>query len=150
MLEHYTLLCSNWDLIFSSVLAHLCKTLVQQDFNSEKIVTETAGIWIYFHFLQSFLASDIFFKLQNWSTAINKDPLRSTPILASDKICLRQQFVIETGREILPQSILVPHFPSFCLSCGLLTDIVCSFQARISRVQLDLLQGESDNPVFFS
>lgn len=49
----------------------------------------------------------------------------------------------------MPESFCVSLFPCSCLSCRLLTDIVCSFQARISRVQLDLLQGESDNHVFF-
>lgn len=43
--------------------------------------------------------------------------------------------------------VLCPISP--CLSHYLLTDLVCSFQARISSVQLDLLQGESDNHVFF-
>lgn len=55
----------------------------------------------------------------------------------------------EAGIEVVPESLCVSHFPCSCLSCCLLTDIVCSFQARISRVQLDLLQGESDNHVFF-
>lgn len=48
-------------------------------------------------------------------------------------------------------SLRVPmclHLPWSCLSCCWLTDVVCSFQARISRVQLDLLQGESDNHIF--
>lgn len=67
----------------------------------------------------------------------------------ANTILTKLQFLRKTGREILPESFCVPHFPCSCLSCVLLTDIVCSFQARISRVQLDLLQGESDNHVFF-
>lgn len=55
----------------------------------------------------------------------------------------------EAGRETVPESSHVSHFPWSCLSCCWLTDVVCSFQARISRVQLDLLQGESDNHIFF-
>lgn len=56
----------------------------------------------------------------------------------------------EAGREMMvPESSHVSHFPWSCLSCCWLTDVVCSFQARISRVQLDLLQGESDNRIFF-
>lgn len=41
------------------------------------------------------------------------------------------------------------EFLCFSFLLLLLTDIVCSFQARISRFQLDLLQGESDNHVLF-
>ena len=45
---------------------------------------------------------------------------------------------------------IIPHGPSVhCIRRSILTDLVCSFQARIPRVQLDLLQGESANHDFF-
>lgn len=62
--------------------------------------------------------------------------------------CRDASVMKEAGRETVPESH-VSHFPWSCLSCCWLTDVVCSFQARISRVQLDLLQGESDNHIFF-
>lgn len=63
--------------------------------------------------------------------------------------CGDASVIKEAGRETVPESSHVSHFPWSCLSCCWLTDVVCSFQARISRVQLDLLQGESDNHIFF-